>query len=258
MFTAAGSLGTAKIGNQDETEIGVETIGYLGSLLSSSANVSISLGSGVFHLEGETTVADAETLFIKGGAGVLVGSGALKAANVQFDAAATIKKELEIGNATTDGVLDVVQALTADAVMFGGDASIINQATLTVDSLFGSTADAVVQEDSSMMVIVNGMVRLGGDLTLTGNSDPWGYELAEIDSIVATVDGADFIVDSSITFIEPTFAFGGSGSVSISSPAAARLFKIDGDESRVMMKLMNLKLLSRGLMERLFRQVMIR
>ena len=90
--------------------------------------------------------------------------------------------------------------------MFGGDASIINHASLTVEKLFGSTADAVVQEDSSMMVTVKGMVRLGGDLTLTSNPGsnrkPWQYALTDIDSIVAMVDGADFIVDSSIVFRE--------------------------------------------------------
>ena len=41
--------------------------GYLGSLLNSSADVTITLGDGRFQLDGETTVADAETLFIKGG-----------------------------------------------------------------------------------------------------------------------------------------------------------------------------------------------
>ena len=114
-----------------------------------------------------------------------------------------------------------------------------------VTGTFGSTADAVVLEDSTSTVTVSGMIRLGGDLTLTGNSDPWGYMLMGIDSIVATVDGADFIVDSSITFTEETFAFGGSGSVSISSPAAARLFVIMGGDTR-------------RLLERLLRQVMIR
>ncbi len=160
----------------------------------------------------------------------------MKAAYVQFgdNEGATVrrklKKNLKSVTQQRPGVLDVTQDLTADTVMFGGDASIINHATLTVENLFGSTADAVVQEDSSMMVTVNGMVRLGGDLTLTSNPgsnrDPWQYMLTGIDSIVATVDGADFIVDSSITFTAPTFAFGGSGSVSISSPAAARLFEI--------------------------------
>ena len=68
--------------------------------------------TGRFHLEGETTVADAETLFIKGGGGTgskLVGSGALKAAYVKFDADAMIEKELEIGNAATAGILTVLQ-----------------------------------------------------------------------------------------------------------------------------------------------------
>ena len=66
-----------------------QSAGYLGSLLNSSADTKISLGSGRFHLEGETTVADAETLFIEGGSGSLVGSGALKAAYLKFDAEAT-------------------------------------------------------------------------------------------------------------------------------------------------------------------------
>ncbi len=190
-----------------------------------------------FRLDGETTVADADTLFIEGtdALGVLSGSDALKAAYVQFNntGPATIEKELEIGNATTAGVLDLPQSLTAATVMFGGDASIINIGDLEVTGTFGSTADAVVLEDSTSTVTVSGMVRLGGDLTLTGNSDPWGYELAKIDSIVAMVDGADFMVDSSITFTEDRFAFGGSGSVSISSPAAAKLFVIEGDTSAV-------------------------
>ena len=240
-FAMAGSLGTAKIGNQDETNITVmDDGGYLGSLLSSSADITMTLGTGRFHLEGETTVADAETLFIEGGSGSLVGSGALKAAYLKFDAEATIEKELEIGNAATAGILTVMQNLTADTVMFGGDASIINHASLTVEKLFGSTADAVVQEDSNMMVTVNGMVRLGGVLTLTGvqslNEDSkrvWDYDFGKVDSIVAMVNGAEFIVDSSIEFTEDMFAFGGSGSVSISSPAAARSFVISGDSTAV-------------------------
>ena len=245
MFAVAGSLGTAKIGNQDGTNIQVTGEGYLGSLLNSSANITITLGAGEFGLGGETTVADADTLFIvdrstadqDGERSVLSGSGALKAAYVQFSRTGvpvaegfiTIEKELEIGNATTAGVLELPQDLTAETVMFGGDASIINAGNLEVTGTFGSTADAVVQEDSNMTVTVSGMVRLGGDLTLTGNSDPWGYMLMGTDSIVAMVDGADFIVDSSIVFSDSGFAFGGSGSVSISSPAAARSFVIENE-----------------------------
>ena len=237
----AGMLGTAKIGNQDGTEIVVTDSAHLGSLLNSSANITITLGANTFRLDGETTVADADTLFIGGSdaQSVLSGSGALKAAYMQFNHTGsglmieTIKKGLEIGNATTAGVLDLPQSLTAATVMFGGDASIINIGDLEVTGTFGSTADAVVLEDSTSIVTVSGMVSLGGDLTLTGNSDPWGYMLMGTDSIVATVDGADFIVDSSITFTEDRFAFGGSGSVSISSPAAAKLFLIEGDTSSV-------------------------
>ena len=234
-----GTLGTAKIGNQDGTNITVIDRGRLGSLLNSSANITINLGSRTFHLEGETTVADADTLFIKrtDALSVLSGSGALKAAYVQFSemgsplsaGTTTIEKELEIGNATTAGVLDLPHNLKAKTVMFGGDASIVNIGNLEVTGTFGSTADAVVLEDSTSTVTVSGMVSLGGDLTLTGDSNPWGYILMGTDSIVATVDDADLIVDSSITFAEDRFAFGGSGSVSISSPAAARLFLIKGD-----------------------------
>ncbi len=234
---AAGMLGTAKIGNQDGTNITVTDSAHLGSLLNSSANIMITLGSATFRLDGETTVADADTLFIEGidPLGVLSGSDALKAAYVRFNntGPATIEKELEIGNATMAGVLDLTQNLTATTVMFGGDASIINVGDLEVTGTFGNTADAVVLEDSTSIVTVSGMVRLGGDLTLTGNSDPWGYMLMGTDSIVAMVDGADFMVDSSITFTDSAFTFGGSGSVSISSPAAAKLFVIEGDTPAV-------------------------
>ena len=232
----AGMLGTAKIGNQDGTNIIVTDSAHLGSLLNSSANITITLGTDTLRLDGETTVAEADTLKILGSdpLGVLSGSDALKAAYVWFNntGPATIEKELVIGNATTAGVLDLEQSLTAATVMFGGDAEIINMGDLEVTGTFGSTADVVV-EDSANTITVSGMVRLGGDLTLTANSEPFGHILAGIDSIVATVDGADFIVDSSITFTEDRFAFGGSGSVSISSPAAAKLFVIEGDTSAV-------------------------
>ena len=212
MFASgAGMLGTAKIGNQDGTNIAVTDSAHLGSLLNSSANIMITLGSATFRLDGETTVADADTLFIRrtDPQSVLSGSDALKAAYVHFSemnnpgaaTTVTIEKELEIGNATTAGILDLPESLTAATVMFGGDASIINAGDLEVTGTFGNTADAVVLEDSTSLVTVTGMVRLGGDLTLTGNSDPWGYDAyGDIDSIVATVDGADFMVDSSITF----------------------------------------------------------
>ena len=64
--TNAGMLGTAKIGNQDGTNIAVTDSAHLGSLLNSSANITITLGSRTFLLDGETTVADADTLFIEG------------------------------------------------------------------------------------------------------------------------------------------------------------------------------------------------
>ncbi len=232
-YAAAGSLGTAKIGDLDGTNIVAVTGGYLGSLQNASANITITPGTGTLVIDGETTIADVDTLFISGaGTGSVAGAGseALKAVTVVYDntGGATVAKTLEIGNAVTAGVLDVQQNLTADSILFGGDATITGpngSNNLTVNELLGNTAAATVTSDTNGTVTVaGGAIRVGGDLTFANATDNV-YAFGSADSVTSTSATLVTVTfPDSVIFSSAVFSAGTAGNWVALSPAPADTF----------------------------------
>ncbi len=184
-FTAAGYLGSVTI-SKDAAVINATTNGTIGTIVANEG-FEFDINTGLtLTVDGAFTIGDSDTLFLDD-VGTLAGEGAITIDGVgallkNNEDGFTINKPIVAGG-TNAANFTIYDTLTVRKLTLANNLTLRNKDVFIVTDTLATSATAVLYEDSSKAVDLNGAIMLSGDLTLTSVDTTDNFDYAGLTAV---------------------------------------------------------------------------